>query len=287
VTRKYDMPTKMNGQNYPIKIRKPGFDFSQTPAHWAASAELAQIFNAPSVYIPYLERFFNQVMAKAAGELKSESAETSRLREDIRLFIRQEAQHYTAHGAFNAIFSREGYEIAEFERHVQAEFDRLVATKSFKFLCAYCEGAEAMGPPSALIWMDEIADLLEGARPEVVELWKWHLLEEFEHRNVCHDVYKALFGGYFMRVYGLLYQLFHLGGLGRKLRRSLLERDRAQMTPAERKASRKRERAVELRLARMLLPRVFKILLPGYSPRKAREPRLLASFVASLDSKVS
>ena len=36
--------------------------------------------------------------------------------------------------------------------------------------------------------------LLEGAHPAMVALWKWHAAEENEHKNVAFDVYKAAGG---------------------------------------------------------------------------------------------
>ena len=48
-----------------MRVRQPKFDFSNTRAHWAVSPEFAQLQNATSIIIPYLERFLNKVMGKA------------------------------------------------------------------------------------------------------------------------------------------------------------------------------------------------------------------------------
>ncbi|MGE0386703.1 MAG: metal-dependent hydrolase [Gammaproteobacteria bacterium] len=267
-----------------MKVRKPNLDFSATPPHWAANPEFAQSLNASSLWFPFLERFLNRVMAKASAELKGEPAEVERLKADIRTFIRQEANHYTLHGAFNGILAAHGYDVARFERHFEAEFEKLFSTRSLAFLCAYCEGFETMGPPAALAWLDEMEDLLAGARPEVVALWKWHLMEEYEHRNVCHDVFHAVHGGYFMRIYGFFFQLRQLTGFSNMVRRHLLERDRAGMTKDELRASYRRERAASRRMSRLLLPRLLKALSPFYSPRKAKEPRMFRSYMARVES---
>jgi len=267
-----------------MQVRRPSFDFSATPARWAASPEFAQLQNASSLWIPHLERFLNRVMAKAAGELKGAPGDSTSLRADIRTFIRQEANHYTLHASFNSILSRDGYEIEHFERHFEREFERLFTTKSLAFLCAYCEGFETMGPPFAQIWLDEeIEDLLAGARPEVVRLWKWHLLEEYEHRTVCHDVFRAIHGGYFLRIYGFLYQLVHLTGFSRRVRKYLLARDREQMSAVERQASSRRERTVGRRIARLSVPRLLAAFSPFYTPRRAKEPRMFRAYRAELE----
>lgn len=76
-------------------------------------------------------------------------------------------------------------------------------------------------------------DHLNGAHREVVRLWRWHLLEAYEHRHVCHDVFHAITGSYFLRVCGLVYQLIHLGGFTSKVRRHLHARVRKSMSSAE------------------------------------------------------
>jgi uncharacterized protein len=266
-----------------MRVRRPSFDFANTSPHWARDPEFSQTFNASSLWIPHLERFLNRVMAKCATVLPADDAGTPRLRGDIKLFIRQEAMHYTNHAAFNAILSRAGYDIAGFERHFEAEFERLFTTKSLGFLSAYCEGFETMGPPAATVWLGQMDDVLEGADPEVVRLWKWHLMEEFEHRTVCYDVFHAVHGGYFMRIYGLAYQFIHLGRFSGMVLRHLLERDRANMTPAQIKISKKRARAAQLNMMKMLLPRTLRAMLPFYSPRKAPEPAQYRTFMAHIE----
>ena len=270
-----------------MKVRRPSFDFSATPARWAANPEFAQIQNASSLWIPYLERFLNRVMARAIAELPGDDRAVQMIRKSVRTFIRQEANHYSLHAAFNTVLSRNGYDVAAFERHFEAEFERLFATRSLGFLCAYCEGFETMGPPFALIWLDEeIRDLLEGARPEVLRLWKWHLLEEYEHRTVCHDVFQVVHGGYFMRIYGFVYQLRQLTRFSRMVREYLLARDRERMTDAEIEASRRRERAVSRRLSRLCLPRLLKALSPFYTPRNAKEPRQYQSYRVEIEAEL-
>jgi len=254
-----------------MRSRRPSFDFSETPARWTANNEFAHEMNASSCWIPLLERFLNRVMAKALTQLKYTTG-TEQLREDVRVFIRQEANHYSLHGDFNAILTASGYNLTPFLEHFESEFKRIWETKSFAFQLAYCEGFETIGPPAALMWLDESEDILAGANKEAVRLWKWHLMEEYEHRTVCYDVFKALHGGYFLRVYGFLYQLWHLGRFSLSVRNYLLEQDRSSMTSAERKASIQSTKQIKRRMLKKTLPRLLRALSPFYSPRNAKEP---------------
>jgi uncharacterized protein len=270
-----------------MRARRPDFDFSNTPAHWARNAELAQFFNAASRPMPHLERFLNRVMAKAAATIKGDDPNTQKLREEIRIFIRQEANHYSLHDAYNAIVPRAGYDVAAVDAHIAEEYERLWRTKSLPFCLAYCEGFETMGPPFAEILLGGIEDLLEGADAQVVGLWKWHLMEEFEHRTVCFDAFQAVHGGYFLRIYGFFYQARHLAGMTRMVRKVLLAQDRAGMTPAERNESERRLRLVGKRLRGTLLRAVLRTLSPWYSPQKLAEPRLFRSFMADIERRVT
>ena len=155
-----------------MKVRRPHFDFSDTPAHWSRIPEHAQACNASSLWIPYLERFLNRVLTKVLAQYKDSGRISDELRAEVRTFIRQESNHYLLHDQYNTIIKHGKYDVRRFEALFEAEFQKLLDTKSLAFLTAYCEGFETLGPPAALSWLGEIEDLLEGARPEVANLWK-------------------------------------------------------------------------------------------------------------------
>jgi predicted metal-dependent hydrolase len=266
-----------------MRVRRPAVDFSQTRAHWAAIPEFAQSMNASSLWIPHLERFLNRVMARTIQEGRGNPA-IDRLRDDVKDFVRQETNHYSLHAAFNEVLARSGYDrIAEFEALFKAAFEKLITERSLAFLCAYCEGFETLGPPSAIVWLDEIEDLLQGADTNVVRLWKWHLLEEYEHRAVCHDVYNAVHGGYFLRLRVLFFQFRQLQGFSKMVREHILATDRCKMTRAERRESIARQRRVSRRIAWLTLPRLIRALSPFYDPRKCPEPRHFRSYMVEVE----
>ena len=270
-----------------MKVRRPALDFSQTPAHWAKIPEYAQFYNASSLWIPALERFLNRVMTRVLSEYKGSDRLSPKLREEVRTFIRQESNHYALHDAVNSILPRNGYDVARFEALFEAEFETLFRTKSLEFLTAYCEGFETLGPPAAIKWLDESEHMLVGARPEVVRLWKWHLVEEYEHRTVCHQVFHAVHGGYALRIRGFLYQFRQLQGFSRMVRNYLLEVDRAGMSPAEREESVQREKALAKELARTMLPRLVKVFSPYYDPRRSPQPQMYKSYMAEIEAAIA
>jgi hypothetical protein len=102
-----------------------------------------------------------------------------KLHEDLDIFIKQEVQHCKQHIAFNNSLYAQGYEgMKAIEESYKADYDRFLKEKSLRFNLAYAEGFEAMGSASALVFFEDLGDLLDGADKDAVDLWKWHLAEE-------------------------------------------------------------------------------------------------------------
>lgn len=263
-----------------MKARKPPFDFERALPHWSHHHEFAQANNAASTSLPQLEPYLNRVMRKARDALPPQA---DALRADIDLFIRQEANHYQLHQRYNDTLYRAGYDgIRTFEAQLKADYEDFLANRSLRFNVAYSEGFESLGIIYAQFFFERIDDLLDGADPNVAGLWKWHFAEEFEHRTVCFDVYNALYGGYWHRIHGLCYAIWHLGRYGKGATDCLLAVDQARMSAAGRRASRRRARGYQWRLMRFLLPRVLRIFSPFYDPRARRWPKGGREFLAGL-----
>jgi predicted metal-dependent hydrolase len=268
-----------------MRARQPKFDFSQSRAHWAADREFSQLVNGMSVGIPPLERFLNRVMARARQAIRDDDPLAVQLRADITTFIRQESSHYAVHDAMNAMLKRDGYEgITAIEQEIEAHYNRLLETKSLAFLCAYCEGFETIGPVAAMGWCGDAYDSqLAGADRNITMMWRWHFMEEYEHRNVCHDVYQTIHGGYFLRIYGFFYQRYFLRKLANKVTAYMIEVDQAKMTPEQRAAS----SANLARLNRLMRGGFWKkfgrVLTPWYKPHSIAMPTRWQQIESEID----
>lgn len=271
-----------------MKIRQLKMDFSRVRPHWAPNPEFAQAQNASSLMPVHVEPYLIKVMKKAREELGPEHA---RLKEDINVFIRQETQHYKQHQLFNQALYDAGYDkLPEFERELREDYERFLAQMPLKFNCVYCEGFETLGPPNAHCYFSGFGGLLDGADEAAVDLWKWHMAEEFEHRHVCYEVYKALFGKtlydrWCYRVYGVLAVMKHLNAWGHRVGQYLIEKDRANMTPDQLKASRKRERAYKRKLLLHFLPRLLPALSPFYDPSRKRAPAGMETYMDRIETQ--
>lgn len=219
-------------------------------------------------------------MLRAKETLTGERYEASRA--DIDLFVKQESNHYRQHRLFNQKIEEAGYDaVKPIGAQLQADYDDFLKTKSLRFNTAYCEGFESLGIIQAEFFFAHIDDLLAGADPRVVALWKWHLAEEYEHRSACFDVHKAVFGpfSYISRLGGFFLAVRHLSKFGKDVSNALLAVDRARMTPEQREASVLSEKIYRKRFGRFALPRLLKVLSPFYNPIRKREPTGAAAFL--------
>jgi predicted metal-dependent hydrolase len=260
-----------------MRVRSPNIDFSDVQPHWAPNREFAQRFNAASTVPAHIEPFLVKVMMRARTELQKQPARHARLLEELDIFIKQEVQHCKRHVAFNERLYASGYAgMQDIEKPYKADYDQWLEDKSLRFLLAYSEGFEAMGSSSAEVFFTELDDYLDGADESAVTLWKWHLAEEFEHREVCYQVYKALYGNspfsYLYRVYGFVYAVVHIGAHLKRVAGYLLEQDRRGMSEVEVEASIKRQEKVDKDVAKVSLPRLLKVFSPFYDPGKKTAP---------------
>lgn len=176
----------------PIRPRHPTFDLEEALAgDWNGGDPFrTAFFNAMSLSFPSGERFFIDAVREHEERLGDPA-----LREAVRGFIGQEAVHRRVHAAYNETFCRRrGYDLDELEgpfleavrwsEENLSPLARLAATVALEHLTAILAAA----------LLDSRSGSLAGADPRVAELWRWHAVEETEHKSVAFDVY-AVSGG--------------------------------------------------------------------------------------------
>ncbi|MDB5687711.1 MAG: hypothetical protein JWR77_2300 [Rhizorhabdus sp.] len=278
---RFDMTESM------MQVRVLEADFSTLTPHWAENKEFAQLYNAASVCPAYLEPYLVKVMTTAKKVLP---AKFEKLHEEVRVFTLQEMQHCKQHIQFNKMLRAAYPQIEPLEKAYQADYDGFLKNKSLQFNVAYSEGFEAMSAIPTTCFFEEFDEYWAGSDPRAEALWKWHLAEEYEHREVMHDLYGALYGhgprAYAYRLYGFFYAtkhiMRHITGIGKVL----LDADRAGMTPEELEASQAREKAINALAAKHAMAHIRKIISPFYDPSKRQPPRGVAEILASSSAPV-
>jgi predicted metal-dependent hydrolase len=273
-------------------VRYPKLDFSKVRAHWAPNIEFAQRANGSGLIPTYVEPYLVKVMLISKPLIDPAD---KKLISDLTVFVKQEAQHCKQHNAFNVRLRESGYPGLEpLEKELAADLDAFLATKSLKFNLAYSDGFEAMGALGAQLWFDAYVEYLEGADAEAVDLWKWHMAEEYEHREVAFQVYHHLYGrkrpfldGWLYRVWGFLYAFKHLIGFGNRAAAYLLAEDRKTMTPEEVETSLEREKVFKKTMAKVAIPELLKVLSPFYDPKNRPKPEGLDEYLRRFETPVA
>ena len=273
-----------------MKVRMPKIDYSKVRPHWAPNHEFAHDRNASSTIPTYVEPYLIKVMQRAKAALPARHAQ---LHQDIDWFIAQESQHFRQHNAFNRQIREGGYPgLGYFEERLKQDYAEFLDKRPLKFNLAYSEGFESLGPPAAKLWFEHSDTILAGADPEAVALWKWHMAEEFEHRDVCYRLFRALYAqslwqrfwnGWLYRLYGFFCAVRHLGAYSKAVRRYLIETDRATMTPVELARSHRNLKAVAALTRRSMLPALLQVLSPFYDPARKPPPRGLEGYLTRFE----
>jgi predicted metal-dependent hydrolase len=139
------------------------------------------IMNALSAIFPEGEKFFIESVVK----FKDHVAEP--LKTQVKAFVRQEAMHTREHIAFNNAIVEAGYDITGIEERSLA---RLAIARS-RHPVAQLAVTVAMEHFTAILAEDILTNprRTAGADAETAKLWKWHSIEEIEHKSVAFDVF--------------------------------------------------------------------------------------------------
>ncbi|MFL6844477.1 MAG: metal-dependent hydrolase [Allosphingosinicella sp.] len=139
------------------------------------------LYDALSITFPKGEAFFVESVRAFRDEAPPKLAEA------IRAFTTQEVMHSREHVQFNRRAVEAGYDIAPLEKRVDERLEEtkgrppiinLAATMALEHFTAVIAN-QLLGNPRHL----------EGADPESAALWRWHSMEEIEHKGVAYDTW--------------------------------------------------------------------------------------------------
>lgn len=264
-----------------MKVRRPKLDFAKSLPQWLNDREFCHILNASSVVIMQLEPYLNRVMMRARTMLPPDDP----LQRDLKTFILQEAAHTQLHARYNRALYDAGYDrLKSFEAMLAADYEKFHNEKSMRFNLGYSQGFECLGPLYAELIFEGLDDMYVGGDEQVIDLWKWHLAEEYEHRMVAHDVYYRMGGNWLHRLYSTITTLRHLKKYSSLIAAHMLEVDRRDMTTEQVRQSKIASRRASRRLSRFLLRRMLPLLSPFYSPAHHRSPKGVEDRLASVEA---
>lgn len=150
---------------------------------WMNGDPIATAFyNALSVTFPRGEAMFiDAVKAHRDGV-------PPKLAQEIRAFTMQEVMHSREHVAFNRKVEEAGYDLTELNADVDHILDLIAKRPPMVNLLATI----ALEHYTAILAADFLRnpELLDGADKEWGDLWRWHAIEEIEHKGVAYDTFR-------------------------------------------------------------------------------------------------
>ncbi|MEJ2602898.1 MAG: metal-dependent hydrolase [Gammaproteobacteria bacterium] len=177
-------------------------------------------FNAMSMLFPLGEKFFIDTVRAYADRIEDET-----LRADVRAFQGQESIHRREHQRYNeALCEARGYDLEEFEGPVRR---RIAWAKDHFNPRRLLAGTVANEHLTAIMAHDLLShdDALAGADPAIAELWRWHAVEETEHKAVAFDVHRLVGGTTKERRHALVMSSFFFMKDTLRITRSMLKQD--------------------------------------------------------------
>lgn len=138
-------------------------------------------YNALSVTFPKGEAMFIEAV-KAHRE-----GVPPRLAEEIRAFTMQEVMHSREHVAFNRKVEEAGYDLTE----LNADVDHVIALINARPPMVNLLATIALEHYTAVLAADFLRNpvMLDGADAEWGDMWRWHAIEEIEHKGVAYDTW--------------------------------------------------------------------------------------------------
>lgn len=198
-----------------ITPRPVSFNFDQSSIHWIPNDPFSShTYNAINLLLPAGEFWFCRIFNKALPLIQDET-----LKIDVKAFVKQEAIHARAHIVGQKFMQANEYDLEKGLKTAETIFGQLLADRPFglsifnykrvesHWLIARVGIIAAIKHFTGVIgqWtLDHSSNWdKNNADPEMSDLFRWHLAEEVEHRNVAFDLFHHLlqnkFGFYISR----------------------------------------------------------------------------------------
>lgn len=168
-----------------ITVRDVRFGRGQQTARWWLNGDPYQtaIYNALSATFPKGETHF----VESVRNFRHHADE--RLAGEIKAFTTQEVIHSREHSAFNKRAADAGYDMSLLEQRVDESLGLLAQRPPIAGLIS----TMCLEHFTGIIAHELLANSrhLAGADQATADLWRWHAVEEIEHKGVAYDTWLA------------------------------------------------------------------------------------------------
>ena len=173
----------VNDSAHGITVRDRRFGRGAVQERWWAGGDpiATAWFNALSATFPRGETLFVEAVKAFRADAPPQLAA------EIRAFVKQEVNHTREHLAFNRAAEAAGYDLSRIDAWVEEMIGRIYRRPKHGWLAVTIalEHFTAMFSHEFLAHPEHFA----GAESEQAALWRWHAVEEIEHKGVAYDTW--------------------------------------------------------------------------------------------------
>ncbi|MEN9924754.1 MAG: hypothetical protein RL268_880 [Pseudomonadota bacterium] len=177
---KLDVPTPADLE---ITVRDQRFGRTQKPGRWWLGGDPIGTawHNALSATFPRGEAMFIEAV-KAFRD-----GAPPKLEAEIRAFVKQEINHTREHVVFNKAAVEAGYDLDRIDQRLEEIMSMIKERPPIVNLAATI----ALEHYTAIMAHEFLANPrhFHNAEPETAAMWRWHAMEEIEHKGVAFDTY--------------------------------------------------------------------------------------------------
>lgn len=183
-----------------LEVRLKNFEFpEQIDRYWCGNSPFkTHLLNSLTLLLPDIEKYLIRNVRQRLNLI-----DELQLKQEVRAFIGQEAQHSLQHKKFWDNLRASGYKIDTYLALVRAVlFNTLEHRLSLPLNLAISAGIEHLTTLLGEIALAE--DFLAEAEPNLRNLFEWHAAEEIEHKSVVFDVLQNATSSYLLRLAGMV-----------------------------------------------------------------------------------
>jgi predicted metal-dependent hydrolase len=204
-----------------LVVRKIPWEFdASVPFMWQpANPDFGLFCNAFTFIAVPFERYIVSVVRMAADRLNEDPDVAS----EADAFLRQEAQHASAHRKHMLALVARYPELERCYEDACAAYDRLLEEQPIEFHAAYIANLEATFTPLFKVILDNRDSLFDGGDARVASLMTWHFVEEIEHRSSGLVLCRHLNPRPWYRVRKIRATFAHVGAMAEKVAKTFDE----------------------------------------------------------------
>lgn len=183
-------PTAASGKPVPtpadlaITVRDERFGRTVQPGRWWLNRDpIATAWhNALSATFPRGEAMFIEAVKAHRDGVPP------KLEAEIRAFVKQEINHTREHLVFNKAAADAGYDLTR----IDARLEEVMAMIKERPAIVNLAATMALEHYTAMMAHEFLANPqhFAGAEPETAAMWRWHAIEEIEHKGVAFDTWR-------------------------------------------------------------------------------------------------